>query len=159
VRFAGREQGLILARGNPRHLASLADVVRKRARFVNRQRGSGTRSLVDRLLGESGQAPERLRGYGTEEYTHLAVAATIAAGRADAGIGVRAAAAQLDLDFVPLVNERYWLVLRETSLATPAAQRLLEALGGKPLARLARGLPGYDLHGAGEIVGWQEEFA
>jgi molybdate transport repressor ModE-like protein len=156
IRFAGREQGLIVAPGNPKKLASLADVVRRHARFVNRQKGSGTRSLVDRRLGEARLPSERLRGYGTEEYTHLAVAATIASQRADAGIGVRAAAAQLGLDFVPLIHERYWLLLSASSLAAPASQRLLEALAGKPLSRLARGMPGYDLRGAGEVVSMDE---
>ncbi len=151
VRFAGRQQGLIVARGNPKKLASLADVAGKRARFVNRQKGSGTRLLIDRLLGEAGVAAEQVRGYNTEEYTHLAVAATIAAGRADAGFGVRAAAAQLRLDFIPVLHERYWLAIRERSLAGASARRLLDALAGKPLARIARGFEGYDLEGAGTV--------
>ena len=124
----------------------------QRARFVNRQRGSGTRLIVDRLLAEQGLAPERIRGYGTEEYTHLAVAATIAAGRADAGIGVRAAAAQLDLGFVPMLRERYWLVLRERTLATAAGRRLVAALKEKAFTRLARKFVGYAFEHAGEVA-------
>jgi molybdate transport repressor ModE-like protein len=150
VRFADREQGLIVAQGNPRKLAGMADVARRRARFVNRQRGAGTRTLVDRMMRDAGIAAESIQGYGTEEYTHLAVAATIAAGRADAGVGVRAAAARFDLDFVPLVIEHYWLAFRERTLAMSPAQQLLRALAGKPLSRLARGLPGYDLRDAGK---------
>ena len=152
VRFAAREQGLIVPPGNPRKLAGLADVARSHARFVNRQRGSGTRRLIDRLLGDAGIVPQSLRGYGTEEYTHRAVAATVATGAADAGFGVHAAAAELGLDFVPVLEERYWLAMRARTLETPAAQRLLEALRGKPFARIARRFPGYDLAGAGEIV-------
>jgi molybdate transport repressor ModE-like protein len=159
VRFAGREQGLIVARGNPKKLSCLADVARRHARFVNRQKGSGTRMLTDRLLRESGIAPERLRGYGTEEYTHVAVAATIAAGRADAGFGVRAAAAQLHLGFVPVVQERYWLAIGLRASRSSVGGRLLEALRGKALARLARGMPGYRLGGAGEVVPLDEVFA
>ncbi|HVL35660.1 MAG TPA: substrate-binding domain-containing protein, partial [Burkholderiales bacterium] len=152
VRFAEREQGLILPHGNPRRLASMADIARTHARFVNRQRGSGTRRLVDRLLADAGIAPESVRGYGTEEYTHRAVAATVAAGGADAGFGVHAAAAELGLDFVPVLRERYWLAMRRRALNTPAAQRLLEALDGKPLARMARTFVGYVIEGAGEVV-------
>ena len=152
VRFAVRDQGLIVAHGNPKRLASLADIAKSHARFVNRQRGSGTRRLIDRLLLEAGIAPQNIRGYGTEEYTHRAVAATIAAGGADAGFGVQAAAAELGLDFVPVLRERYWLALRERSIASPAAQGLLEALAGKPFSRIARGFAGYDFRGAGEVV-------
>lgn len=159
VRFATREQGLIVPPGNPKRLASLADLAKSRARFVNRQRGSGTRRLIDRLLQEGGIVPETIRGYGNEEYTHRAVAATVAAGGADAAFGVAAAAAELGLDFVPVLRERYWLTLRSRALESPAAQRLLEALAGKPLARIGRGLAGYDFSGAGEIVGVQEAFA
>jgi putative molybdopterin biosynthesis protein len=151
VRFVDREQGLIVAHGNPLKLASVADIARQRARFVNRQRGSGTRLIVDRLLAEQGLAPDRIRGYGTEEYTHLAVAATIAAGRADAGIGVRAAAAQLDLGFVPVLRERYWLVMRERTLVTAAAQRLVSVLREKAFTRLARKFVGYSFEHAGDL--------
>jgi molybdate transport repressor ModE-like protein len=152
VRFAVREQGLIVAHGNPKQLASLSDVAKSHARFVNRQRGSGTRRLIERLMDEAGIAPEAIRGFGTQEYTHRAVAATVAAGGADAGFGVQAAAVELGLDFVPVLRERYWLAMRTRTAATPAAQRLLEALSGKPLSRIARGFVGYDFAGAGEVV-------
>src|ERR671937_1117252 len=145
LRFAEREQGLIVAPGNPKRLASLADVAQRRARFVNRQRGSGTRRHIDRLLAEAGIAPQNVRGYTTEEHTHLAVAATIAAGRADAGFGVHAAAARFGLDFVPVLREQYWLALRNHTLATGAGEQLKAAIAGKALARIARKLPGYDL--------------
>jgi molybdate transport repressor ModE-like protein len=159
VRFAIREQGLIVANGNPKRLASLGDVAKTHARFVNRQRGSGTRRLVDRLLQDAGLAPEQIRGYGTEEYTHRAVAATVAAGGADAGFGVHAAAAELGLDFVPVLKERYWLAARGRAVELPAMQRLLEALSGKPLARIGRSFSGYDFEGAGEIISVEEAFA
>ena len=149
LRFAEREQGLIVAHGNPKRLASLADVAQRRARFVNRQRGSGTRRHIDRLLAEAGIAPQNVRGYTTEEHTHLAVAATIAAGRADAGFGVHAAAAQFGLDFVAVLREQYWLALRNHTLASGAGEQLKAAIAGKALARIARKLPGYDLSQAG----------
>lgn len=156
IRFAAREQGLIVAHGNPKRLRSVSDIAKTHARFVNRQRGSGTRRLVNRLLQEAGIAPDAIRGYTTEEYTHRAVAATVAAGGADAGFGVHAAAAELGLDFVPVLRERYWLAMRTRTLDTPAAQRLLEALCGKPLSRLARGFAGYDITGAGSVAAVEE---
>lgn len=156
LRFAEREQGLIVARGNPKRLATLADVAHRHARFVNRQRGSGTRRHIDRLLAESGIAPQALRGYATEEHTHLAVAATIAAGRADAGFGVHAAAAQFGLDFVPMLREQYWLAARSDFLDSVTGRQLREALAGKPLARIARKFPGYDLRQSGTVLGATE---
>jgi molybdate transport repressor ModE-like protein len=158
VRFADREQGLIVAHGNPKKLASMSDVAHRRARFVNRQKGAGTRALVDRMLREAGIAAESILGYGTEEFTHLAVAATVATGHADAGLGVHAAAARFGLDFVPLVEEHYWLAFREKALASASAQQFVRGLAGKQLARLARGQPGYDLHRAGEQFTLEEAF-
>jgi putative molybdopterin biosynthesis protein len=159
VRFAMREQGLIVAHGNPKRLASVADIAKSRARFVNRQRGSGTRRLIERLMADAGIAADSIRGFATEEYTHRAVAATVAAGGADAGFGVQAAAAELGLDFVPVLRERYWLAMRERTVATPAAQQLLVALAGKPFSRIARGFAGYDVAGAGDIVNVEEAFS
>ncbi|HEX7043951.1 MAG TPA: substrate-binding domain-containing protein [Burkholderiales bacterium] len=152
LRFAEREQGLIVPKGNPRRLTSLADVARQGALFVNRQRGSGTRALIDELLRQSGTAPSALRGYETEEYTHLAVAATVAAGQAEAGFGLRAAAVRLGLDFVPQRRESYWLAVRSRRLETEAVRRLRAGLAGEPLRAAARGLAGYFVADAGSIV-------
>jgi molybdate transport repressor ModE-like protein len=159
VRFADREQGLIVAHGNPKKLASMSDVAHRRARFVNRQKGAGTRTLVDRMLRDAGIAAESIVGYGTEEFTHLAVAATVATGHADAGLGVHAAAAQFGLDFVPLVEEHYWLAFRDKILASASAQQLVRGLAGKQLSRLARGQPGYDLAHSGEVFGVDDVLA
>ena len=106
-----RAQGLMAAPGNPLGLRSIADLARKGARFVNRQRGSGTRAWFDRLLAASGLEPAAIRGHGDEEFTHQAVAAVIAAGRADAGMGVEAAARRFGLHFRKLGEETYFLVL------------------------------------------------
>lgn len=152
VRFAAREQGLIVAAGNPKKLRSLGQVAAKRLRFVNRQRGSGTRALVEQLLREAAVAPADLRGYADEEFTHAAVAATIAAGRADAGVGVRAAAARFHLGFVSLRREQYWLAAHARTLASPAGERLLAALRTPSFERAAKRLTGYDVTGAGEVV-------
>lgn len=159
LHFAVREQGLLVPRGNPRHLRSFADVAAKHARFVNRQRGSGTRLLVDQLLRDAGVDPSAIRGYGTEEFTHLAVAATVSAGRADAGFGLRAAASPFKLDFVPLRRETYWLALRTSRLETEAGRRLREGLAGEPLRRAARGLPGYSIGDAGTVAPVAAAFA
>jgi putative molybdopterin biosynthesis protein len=151
IRFVRREQGLIVAPGNPKKLQSLGDVAKRGARFVNRQRGSGTRTLVDHLLAAEGIAATRVAGYDEEEFTHLAVASSVAAGRADAGVGVRAAALRLKLDFVPLAQERYWFAARRCALSEVRLQRFIAALRDPSLARLAERLGGYDAAEAGEI--------
>lgn len=152
IRFAEREQGLIVPKGNPKRLHTLADVAAQRVRFVNRQRGSGTRLLIDQMLRQAKIAPASIRGYETEEYTHLAVAATIATGQAEAGFGLKAAASRLGLDFVPFRREVYWLALRSRRLDTELVRRLREGLTGDPLRRAARGLAGYSIANAGTVV-------
>lgn len=139
----GRRQGLIVAHGNPMQLRSLADVAARGARLVNRQRGSGTRSLIDQLLAANGIDPARIDGYAHEEFTHDAVAASVASGTADAGFGIEAAAARYDLAFVPLVDERYGFALRHAALDSPAGQALLRRLAGKTFRERLLALPGY----------------
>jgi molybdate-binding protein len=131
---------------------SFADVARKGLRFVNRQRGSGTRVLIDRLLLDEGVEPATLVGYANEEFTHAAVAATVASGAADAGFGLRAAAAEHGLAFVPRVREHYYLAVRAKSLTTTEVARLLEALQGVAFARIVGRLPGYQCAGAGTVL-------
>ncbi|MEO5701392.1 MAG: substrate-binding domain-containing protein [Casimicrobiaceae bacterium] len=143
LRFVDREQGLILARGNPRKVRSFRDVAARQLRFVNRQRGSGTRILIDALLTREHIAPARIDGYGVEEFTHRAVAATIAAGGAEAGFGLRAAADELGLGFVPLTHETYYLALTRAALRTPAVSALVAYLRAPGFAALVRDLPGY----------------
>ncbi|MGE3160681.1 MAG: substrate-binding domain-containing protein [Burkholderiales bacterium] len=138
IGLATRTQGLMLARGNPKAIASLADLVRPGVRFVNRQRGSGSRLELDQLLAGAGIDASRIDGYQNEEFTHLAVAATIAGGRADAGFGVKAAAAEYELDFLPLLTERYYLAGRREKLAA-----LQPLLGGEAFAAILARLPGY----------------
>jgi molybdate-binding protein len=153
VRLVDREQGFILPRRNPARIHDFADLVSKRLRFVNRQSGSGTRVLVDLLLGEERVEASALAGYGSEELTHAAVAATVASGAADAGFGLRAAAAQYGLAFVPRVRERYYLAVRASTLATPGVARLIDLLRGPTFARVVRALPGYRATAAGTVVG------
>lgn len=153
VRFVDREQGLILPRGNPAGVRNFRDVAARGLRFVNRQRGSGTRLLIDRLVSEERLDPAALAGYGNEEFTHAAVAATVASGGADAGFGLRAAAAEYGLAFVPLARERYFFAVRAKDVAKPAAGRLIAALHEPSFARRVQRLPGYHASAAGSVTG------
>lgn len=150
VRFAAREQGLIVRRGAK--LRSLRDLARPGVRFINRQAGSGTRQLLDQLLREGAISPARIHGYADEELTHLAVGATVAAGRADAGFGIRAAAARYGLDFVSLAWEQYYLACSVPTYEGPAFSALRELMAGRRFRTRATRLPGYDLSRSGEPV-------
>jgi putative molybdopterin biosynthesis protein len=153
IRFIDREQGLILPRGNPAQVRHFRDIAAKRLRFVNRQPGSGTRLLIDELIADGGLESTDVDGYRREEFTHAAVAATVASGGADAGFGLRAAAAEYRLAFVPLVRERYFLAVRARDVETAAVTALIDALRSQAFVRLAKALPGYRAAGAGSIVG------
>jgi molybdate transport repressor ModE-like protein len=155
ISFITREQGLIVPRGNPRRLRALAQVVERGLAIVNRQPGSGTRLLLDRMLARERIAPARVRGYAHEEFTHAAVAATIAAGRADAGLGIAAAAAQFGLGFVPLVVERYGFACRRRALDSPGVRAFRELLASPATRRVIEPLPGYspDRPGEADAVG------
>ena len=152
IRFVDREQGLILPRGNPARVRNFKDIARKRLRFVNRQMGSGTRLLIDRIVAEEGLRPDAVQGYTKEEFTHPAIAATVASGGADAGFGLRAVAAERGLAFVPLLTERYYLAVRKAQLHTAGIATLLPCLHSPAFARLANGFAGYDAARAGTVV-------
>ncbi|MFI7452368.1 molybdopterin biosynthesis protein [Nonomuraea sp. NPDC049714] len=150
VRLVHRDQGLLVAPGNPLDLAGIKDLTRPDLRYVNRQRGAGTRALLDHELAGLGIDPSEIAGYSREEHTHLAVAAAVAAGRADTGLGILAAARAFGLDFVPVAQEPYDLVMRtgalsEESLAPlwallerPDFRAEVEALGGYSCAETGR---------------------
>lgn len=152
VRFVTRRQGLMVARGNPLQIRTLADLGDGRVRFVNRQQGSGTRAYFDHLLAAQGIPPAQIAGYQTEEFTHAAVAATVASSMAEAGFGIEAAARQQDLDFIPLATERYFLAARQGRFSGAAAHAILETLRSPEFHDSCRKLPGYDATGAGDIV-------
>ena len=116
MRLVHRDQGLIVAPGNPTGTTGIEDVASRGLRYVNRQRGAGTRMLLDHELARHGIEPDSIDGYRREEHTHLAVAAAVAAGRADCGLGVLAAARAFGLDFVPVAREPYDLVLLADSI-------------------------------------------
>ncbi len=150
IEFAKREQGLMLRSGTETKINSIADVARSGARFVNRQRGSGTRTLFDRLLKEENLRAVDIRGYQDEEFTHLAVAATIAGGGADAGFGIRAAAVQFGLPFVPLERETYYLACREERPDAGHISRLITFLKSAEFRAICAALPGYDATHSGD---------
>lgn len=146
-----RSQGLMTRK--PGSLRSLADLPGSGLRFVNRQPGSGTRLLMDHLLQSQRIEAARIAGYGTRhEDTHLAVAAAVAAGDADVGPGIEAAAREFGLHFVPLIEEDYYLVCLKDTLDTPAVTRLRELLAGPAWAQSLQGLPGYAPARPGEVL-------
>lgn len=152
ARVVQREQGLMTARGNPKKLKKINDLTGRTTRYINRQPGSGTRLIFDALLEGAGIAPEEINGYHTEEFTHMAVAALIASGAADAGMGIRAAAAQIGLGFVPWVTENYYFVYRRDTSRVAPITHLIAALRSREYAREVATLPGYVASGAGEII-------
>lgn len=152
VTLVGREQGWIVAPGNPMGLTQWADAANPDLKIVNRQRGAGTRVLLDYELGQLGIDPKTVRGYEREEYTHLAVAAAVASGTADAGLGIRAAARALQLDFVPLAHERYDLVIPEQHYENDLLRPLLELLHDQEFKAAVAAMPGYDVSSMGKQV-------
>jgi putative molybdopterin biosynthesis protein len=152
VRLAVREQGLIVAPGNPLGLSGIEDLARGALRYVNRQPGSGTRALVDYELARSGIAPTSIIGYDREEHTHLAVAASVASGRCDCGLGLLAAAGAFGLDFVPLRREPFDLVLNAASLEDPLLGPFWDLLSSSNFQASVRALGGYDTSETGRRI-------
>ncbi|MGB7541190.1 MAG: substrate-binding domain-containing protein [Burkholderiales bacterium] len=159
IGVALRDQGLMVARGNPKRVQGLHDLTRRGVRFVNRQPGSGTRLVLDQLLDNAGIDGKRIAGYQAEEFTHLAVAATVAGGMADAGFGIRAAAAQYGLGFIPLVTERYLLACRGDRIDPAVLREVSALLRGRRFKDIIAGLPGYDDAIAGIIMDVGEALA
>ena len=151
VNLAHRVQGLIVRPGNPRAIAALGDLVREDVAFVNRQRGSGTRMLLDHLLNSEGIPHNSIRGYEREEYTHLGVAATVAGGRADVGMGVLSAARAMGMDFVELGTEQYDLVIPTEFYGSGLLAPLLDLIRTRDFRRQIDALGGYDTSRTGEV--------
>jgi molybdate transport repressor ModE-like protein len=159
IGLAVREQGLMVARGNPQGIQNLHDLSRPGLRFVNRQPGSGTRLVLEQLLARAGIDSGGIAGYSREEFTHIAVAKAVADGDADVGFGIRAAAARLELGFIPLVSERYLLACGSDRLESAELKRLLALLRGKPFRAVLTSLPGYDHAIAGRVMKVSEGLA
>lgn len=150
VKLVGREQGFMVPTDNPLVLTGWADIVHPDLQFVNRQRGAGTRVLLDYELDRHNIDPSQVAGYEREEYTHLAVAAAVASGAASAGLGIRAAAEALDLGFVPLAYEQYELVIPLPFYESDFLRPLLDLLHDRDFQHAVEALPGYDVSVMGE---------
>lgn len=152
INLVKREQGLIVARGNPKDISNINDLTRPDILFINRQRGTGTRILLDYHLQETGLNPENVSGYDREEYTHLTVAAAVASGAADVGLGIRAAASALELDFISLTRERYDLAIPNEHIDSALLQPLLDLLHDADFRDAVSALPGYSIEETGNIT-------
>ncbi|HEY3047756.1 MAG TPA: substrate-binding domain-containing protein [Polaromonas sp.] len=154
IGFAHRQQGLMVAKDNPLGIAGLADLKRPGLRYVNRAEGTGTRVLLDELLGQANMRPSDIQGYQTQEPSHTAVAQAIASNAADAGLGIEAAAREKGLGFVPLAQERYHLVCLKSELPAPQVQALLKELRSRDWQTTLQSLPGYsgDLAQSGQVL-------
>jgi putative molybdopterin biosynthesis protein len=152
VRLVHRDQGLLVPPGNPRGVAGLGDVAGGKLSYVNRQRGAGTRMLLDQELRRLGADPQAIPGYAREEPTHLAVAAAVAAGRADCGLGIHAAAQAFGLGFVPVAREPYDLVVEAASLTDPLLAPLWELMESIDFRAAVQALGGYSTEETGRRI-------
>ena len=150
IKGVGRVQGIMVKKGNPLHISSVEDL--KKVRFVNRQRGAGTRMLLDFCLKERGIMPEEIRGYDREAATHMAVAALVAGESADAGLGIRSAALAMKLDFIEVGQEEYDFAVPEKYLELPYIRAFVQILKSEEFHKKLQELGGYTWEKAGEIV-------
>ena len=158
IHLAVRHQGLFVAQGNPLMIDGLASLARRDVRFVNRQVGSGTRMLLELMLAEAGISPHDISGFNSAEFTHSAVAAYIASDMADVGIGVRTAAQRFNLDFLPLVRERYFFAVRKDALTDPLIRQLVTVLQTPEYHDRVNELTGYDAADTGTIMSLEQAF-
>lgn len=158
VHLAVRWQGLFVAPGNPKRVRGVDDLAREDLRFVNRPQGSGTRMLTELLLDKHGLSPAALRGWESTEFTHAAVAAYIASGMADVGLGVQTAAQRFGLTFLPLLRERYFFAVRAEALERPAMKSLLALLGSPAYRATVAAMAGYEAAETGRVLSVAEAF-
>jgi len=152
--FVGRTQGLMVQKGNPKEIKDVEDLIVKGTKFMNRQRGSGTRLLFDYLLKQSDLDPSKIIGYENEEYTHWNVAAAVSSGFVDAGMGIMAAALASDLEFIPLENERFQIVVPAKFIGSvETVDILLKQLSTSDLRNQIASLGGYDVSLMGNVAG------
>ncbi len=152
VRCVGRQQGMMLPAGNPKNIQKFADIAQPGLRYVNRQKGSGTRILTDYLCEKEHIDPACIYGYDREELTHTSVAAQIASGSADAGMGIYSAAKLYGLDFIPICIEEYDLLIPDHAWDTPAVRQLIATLKSDEFARKLQSMGGYTLEDPGEVL-------
>jgi putative molybdopterin biosynthesis protein len=149
-----RDQGLIITKGNPKGIQGLNDLTRDDITFVNRQAGSGTRILLDYRLGQTDIKPESITGYNNEEFTHMAVAVDVLSGAADCGMGIFAAAQALGLDFLPIVQEQYDIIVPSSIVETPNIQTIIQTIRSEAFKERVTRLGGYDPSQSGQL--WME---
>jgi len=149
-----RDQGLIVAKGNPKGIKNIHDLTSDDISFVNRQAGSGTRVLFDYRLDQLGIRPESIQGYDHEEFTHMAVAVDVLSGAADCGMGIFAAAKALDLDFIPVEREQYDLIIPSSMLDDHKIQVVMETIRSQNFRERVMALGGYDPSRSGQL--WME---
>lgn len=152
VKFARRLQGIAVQKGNPKSIKTLYDLARKDVRFVNRQKASGTRILLDHYLSKLGIDPHEINGYDSEETTHIAVALKIKKNQADAGLAVAHVAQLMDLDFVPLCWEEYDLLILPEFVEDERFQIIIDTIKSKEFRNVALQCAGYDISDVGKIV-------
>jgi molybdate-binding protein len=158
VQLARRQQGLLLQPGNPKDIKGIQDLLRPDVTLINRQPGSGTRILLDYYLKGMDIPSENIRGYDQEEFTHMAVAVSVLSGRADAGMAIYAAARALGLDFVPIAEERYDLVISDTVWEDPKIELLMQIVVSESFRKMVTDLGGYDVSASGTLMGsWDGE--
>lgn len=152
VHLAYRMQGLIFAQNNPKHIETIEDLCRQDVVFINRQKGSGTRVLLDFELRHRGIQPSQINGYTHEANTHLEVAINVARGNADVGLGIEGAARSCEIGFLPLFRERYDLVMTVNKYHSPAVRSLLEIITNEEFKKLVAEIGGYDISQTGNTV-------
>lgn len=153
INLCYREQGLIVAKGNPKNIKNFQDIAEHKHTFINRQNGAGTRLLTDKVLRDENIDPATIIGYGHEEYTHMSIAASVANGSVDAGLGIRAAANALDLDFVPVAEERYDLIVPRVHLEDAKVASVLELIRtNTEFHNAIMALGGYNLRDSGKVM-------
>lgn len=145
IKGVRREQGLMIAKGNPKNIFDVIDLTRKDIMFVNRQKGSGTRLLTDFLIKKNGLKDENIQGYDREMTTHMAVAAAVESGTADVGVGVLSAAKSMGLDFIPIGFEEYDFAIPQKYLDTDGIKNFIKVLGSEEFHNILKELGGYGI--------------
>ena len=153
INLCYREQGFMVQPGNPRKITGFHDIAQHGYSFINRQKGAGTRLLTDKILRENNIDPDHIHGYHHEEYTHMNIAAAVASGTVDTGMGIRAAALALELDFVPIAEERYDLIVPQDYLADSRVTAALDIIkSNKDFRQKVLSLGGYNLRDSGSVM-------
>jgi putative molybdopterin biosynthesis protein len=152
VHLVMREQGLIIPKGNPKNIQGVMDLARQDVVFINRQGGSGTRILLDFHLLRLGIRPDQIKGYGTEEFTHMSMAVAVLNGAADVGLGIYAAARALELDFIPVATEQYDLIIPKNYFKMPNLQILLDTITTPGFKKRVERLGGYNTNRTGMVL-------